>query len=125
MEPKKEKTREPQTWANRIHEVFKSHGITQVSYVPDAGHSRLIQLCRDDQDLRTVVLTTEEEGVALALFPRAPGVYCPFTVLCRPTVTHNSFYRNDPLCPRGFTARTKLGHNLEINTRLVTIFLNF
>ena len=66
MEPKKEKTREPQTWANRIHEVFKSHGITQVSYVPDAGHSRLIQLCRDDQDLRTVVLTTEEEGVALA-----------------------------------------------------------
>ena len=66
MEPKIEKTREPQTWANWIHEVFKSHGITQVSYVPDAGHLKLIQLCRDDHDLRTVVLTTEEEGVALA-----------------------------------------------------------
>ena len=66
MEPKKEKTREPQIWANGIHEVFKSHGITKVSYVPDAGHSRLIQLCRNDQDLQTVVLTTEEEGVALA-----------------------------------------------------------
>ena len=39
MEPKKENTSEPQTWANEIHEVFKSHGITQVSYVPDAGHS--------------------------------------------------------------------------------------
>ena len=58
MEPKKENTSELQTWSNEIHEVFKSHGINQVSYVPDAGHSKLIQLCRDDQDLRTVVLTT-------------------------------------------------------------------
>ena len=62
MEPKKEKTIKSQTCANKINEVFKSHGIIQVSYVTDAGHSRLIQLCRDDQDLRTLVLTTEEEG---------------------------------------------------------------
>ena len=34
--------------------------------MPDAGHSRLIERCRADPDIRDVVLTTEEEGVALA-----------------------------------------------------------
>ena len=34
--------------------------------MPDAGHSRLIDRCRADPDIRDVVLTTEEEGVALA-----------------------------------------------------------
>ena len=34
--------------------------------MPDAGHSRLIERCRADGDIRDVVLTTEEEGVALA-----------------------------------------------------------
>jgi sulfopyruvate decarboxylase TPP-binding subunit len=33
---------------------------------PDAGHARLIELCRADPDIRTVSLTTEEEGIALA-----------------------------------------------------------
>ncbi len=37
----------------------------QVGYVPDAGHARLIDLCRADDDIRDVALTTEEEGVAL------------------------------------------------------------
>jgi sulfopyruvate decarboxylase alpha subunit len=46
--------------------TFKRAGIRQVGYVPDAGHSRLIERCRADADIRDVVLTTEEEGVALA-----------------------------------------------------------
>jgi sulfopyruvate decarboxylase alpha subunit len=33
--------------------------------VPDAGHSRLIGLCQADPAMRAVVLTTEEEGIAL------------------------------------------------------------
>ncbi len=33
--------------------------------MPDAGHSRLIALCRDDPNITDVVLTTEEEGVGL------------------------------------------------------------
>jgi sulfopyruvate decarboxylase alpha subunit len=37
-----------------------------VAYVPDAGHARLISLCRDDPAIDDVLLTTEEEGVALA-----------------------------------------------------------
>lgn len=55
-----------QFWAEAIHASLKFHGIRQVSYVPDAGHSRLIDLCRNDEELTTVVLTTEEEGVAMA-----------------------------------------------------------
>ena len=41
-------------------------GQDQISFVPDGGHKRLIELCQGDKDMRTVVLTTEEEGIALA-----------------------------------------------------------
>ena len=34
--------------------------------MPDAGHSRLIARCKADPDIRDVVLTTEEEGIAMA-----------------------------------------------------------
>ena len=34
--------------------------------MPDAGHSRLIEHCQRSNSIRTVPLTTEEEGVALA-----------------------------------------------------------
>jgi sulfopyruvate decarboxylase alpha subunit len=53
-------------WADEIHTLFRAHRITLVSLVPDAGHQRLIELCRADPAIRTVTLTTEEEGVALA-----------------------------------------------------------
>jgi sulfopyruvate decarboxylase alpha subunit len=52
-------------WPEAIHTQFRRVGIRQVGYVPDAGHSRLIELCRDDPDIVDVVLTTEEEGVGL------------------------------------------------------------
>ena len=38
----------------------------ELGVVPDAGHARLIDRCRADAEIRDVVLTTEEEGVALA-----------------------------------------------------------
>jgi len=53
-------------WPDRLFETLKKGGIRQVGYVPDAGHARLIERCRADRDIRDVVLTTEEEGVALA-----------------------------------------------------------
>jgi sulfopyruvate decarboxylase alpha subunit len=40
--------------------------VRQASYVPDAGHAQLIELLHADPDVATTVLTTEEEGVALA-----------------------------------------------------------
>ena len=51
---------------DEIFAVLKTAEIRQVGYVPDAGHARLIELCRDDPNIRTVPLTTEEEGIALA-----------------------------------------------------------
>ena len=53
-------------WADDIYDVLKAHGIAIVSHVPDAGHSRLIDLCASDTAMRVVPLSTEEEGVALA-----------------------------------------------------------
>ena len=48
-----------------IYAQFRRVDVRQVGYVPDAGHSRLIALCRDDPQIADVVLTTEEEGVGL------------------------------------------------------------
>ena len=53
-------------WPDQLFETLKRGGVRQVGYVPDAGHARLIERCRADDDIRDVVLTTEEEGVALA-----------------------------------------------------------
>ena len=53
-------------WRDTLYERFKSADIRQVGYVPDAGHSHLIERCRADETIRDVPLTTEEEGVALA-----------------------------------------------------------
>lgn len=48
-----------------IYQALKDADIRQVAYVPDAGHKELIDLCHADTGIRTVSLTTEEEGVAL------------------------------------------------------------
>lgn len=55
-----------QPWQDQLFDVLKRSDIRQVGYVPDAGHSRLIARCKADPDIRDVVLTTEEEGIALA-----------------------------------------------------------
>jgi sulfopyruvate decarboxylase alpha subunit len=53
-------------WPDRLFNALRRADVTQVGYVPDAGHSRLIERCRADPGVRDVVLTTEEEGVALS-----------------------------------------------------------
>jgi sulfopyruvate decarboxylase alpha subunit len=53
------------TWQQSVFQVLKKAGVRQVAYVPDAGHARAIQQAKDDPEIRDVVLTTEEEGVAL------------------------------------------------------------
>src|SRR5256885_8716086 len=68
MPRKKSKTHpvEGIDWPAAIHRALKSQSVRQVSYVPDAGHKRLIELCHADKGMTAVPLTTEEEGVALA-----------------------------------------------------------
>lgn len=53
-------------WPCRLHQVLKARAVRQVSYVPDAGHAILIDLLINDPDMTTNVLTTEEEGIAIA-----------------------------------------------------------
>ena len=52
-------------WRDQIFAALQRWDIRQVAYVPDAGHARLIEQCQTSNAMRTVVLTTEEEGIAL------------------------------------------------------------
>lgn len=54
------------TWPDAVFAVLQAADVRQIAYVPDAGHSRLIACASADPAMRAVVLTTEEEGVALA-----------------------------------------------------------
>lgn len=54
-------------WPDAVHHVLRDMDVRQVGYVPDSGHARLIDLVRADRSMRAVPLTTEEEGVALAV----------------------------------------------------------
>jgi sulfopyruvate decarboxylase alpha subunit len=63
-------------WPDRLFDTLKRANIAQVGYVPDAGHARLIERCRADASIHDVVLTTEEEGVALAAGAWLGGERC-------------------------------------------------
>ena len=52
-------------WWKDIYGALKDADVKQVAYVPDAGHAGLIDACIADNDIRTIPLTTEEEGIAL------------------------------------------------------------
>ncbi len=53
-------------WPLSVYETLKSAQVQQMCYVPDAGHSTLIRLFGEDESVKSNVLTTEEEGVAIA-----------------------------------------------------------
>ncbi|OWT58950.1 thiamine pyrophosphate-binding protein [Candidimonas nitroreducens] len=53
-------------WQQAIFRVLKEGGTKQIAYVPDAGHSHVIRSAIADPEIEDIVLTTEEEGVALA-----------------------------------------------------------
>src|SRR2546425_11179475 len=55
-----------QPWAPDVHRVLKSAGVTHMSYVPDAGHASLIDLFAADPEVVSNVLTSEQEGIAIA-----------------------------------------------------------
>lgn len=52
-------------WQEAVFKVLKEGGVDQIAYVPDAGHSHVIRCAIADPEIEDVVLTTEEEGVAL------------------------------------------------------------
>ena len=52
-------------WRRTIHPLFRAAGIRQVAYVPDAGHTALIEACHADPSMRAIVLTNEAEGMGV------------------------------------------------------------
>jgi sulfopyruvate decarboxylase alpha subunit len=54
-----------QRWPHAIFEALTALAVRQVAYVPDAGHATLIERCAAEPGMETVLLTTEEEGIAL------------------------------------------------------------
>jgi sulfopyruvate decarboxylase alpha subunit len=56
-----------QDWPAAIHAALSHAEVGLVTYVPDAGHKRLIELCQADESMTAIPLTTEEEGIGLAM----------------------------------------------------------
>ena len=54
-------------WPYELYQILKNEGISQFSYVPDAGHKVLINLSLSDPEVHSIPLTTEEEGVAMSV----------------------------------------------------------
>jgi len=66
MHARAETSHEPKAaWPEDIFAILQRYDVRQVPYVPDAGHSQLIQRVLDSSTMRGIPLTTEEEGVAL------------------------------------------------------------
>ncbi|MEM6846838.1 MAG: phosphonopyruvate decarboxylase [Pseudomonadota bacterium] len=53
-------------WPDELYDLLARRDVRHASYVPDAGHSGLISRFVSDPGARANVLTTEEEGIAIA-----------------------------------------------------------
>ena len=54
-------------WPAGVYRALRAADVRQMSYVPDAGHAALIQMLDADPQVTCNVLTTEEEGIAIAV----------------------------------------------------------
>jgi len=55
-----------QDWPLELHRILRRADVRQMAYVPDAGHTTLINRFLGDPEVTSNVLTTEEEGIAIA-----------------------------------------------------------
>lgn len=62
---RKAKARSARIWQDELYDALRRNNVTQFAYVPDLGHSILIDRSLADPDVHAVVLTSEQEGVAL------------------------------------------------------------
>ena len=65
---------ETNEWPKQLFDDLVEAGITLFPYVPDAGNKKLIELAEEHNGVRPVLLTTEEEGVALCAGADLVGV---------------------------------------------------
>jgi len=54
-------------WPAAIHAALKKHDVRQVAYVPDGGHTELLQRVHADPAMTPVLLTSEQEGVGVLM----------------------------------------------------------
>jgi len=52
-------------WSEPAYAALRNHQVRQLAYVPDAGHTQMINRAIADDAVEASVLTTEEEGIAL------------------------------------------------------------
>ena len=52
-------------WRLQIHPLLRAASIRQVSNVPDARHTPLIEACHADPSMKAIVLTNEAEGMGV------------------------------------------------------------
>ena len=66
-------------WPKDLYETLTSADVKHMAYVPDAGHTSLINLFSADPSVNTNVLTTEEEGIAIACGATKEAVPLPLS----------------------------------------------
>jgi sulfopyruvate decarboxylase alpha subunit len=54
-----------QHWSDDVFREIKNRGIETVCTVPDGGLTRLLNMVKDDADMRLVTLSTEEEAMGI------------------------------------------------------------
>ena len=71
-------------WSKQLFDDFLAEGITLFPYVPDAGNKGLINHVEAHNDARAILLTTEEEGIALcaAAIWAQPGISMMRNQIC-------------------------------------------
>ena len=52
-------------WSGVMFSILRDAGVKLFCYVPDRGNDRLISLAETDNKARAILLTTEEEGLAI------------------------------------------------------------
>ncbi len=52
-------------WSADVYRLIKDQDITIVATVPDAGLTPLLDMCKADEAIRVVTLSTEEEGIGI------------------------------------------------------------
>jgi sulfopyruvate decarboxylase alpha subunit len=52
-------------WSRKIFDKLAAAGVTLFSYVPDFGNTSLVEMADADNRTRTILLSSEQEGVAL------------------------------------------------------------
>jgi len=52
-------------WSGAMFEILRDAGVNLFTHVPDAGNDQLIAIAEEHNDTRALLLTTEEEGIAV------------------------------------------------------------